>query len=101
MRLQGRGALAAGVVIVMGAMAGQGALARGGGSFALHPIPNFNLPMYVAFPPGHRNHMFVIERPGVVKVVNRDGTNKHTVLDISSRVTTDDDSALMGIAFPP
>jgi glucose/arabinose dehydrogenase len=88
-------------VIVMGAMAGQGALARGGGSFALHPIANFNLPMYVAFAPGDRNHMFVIERPGVVKVVNRDGTNKHTVLDISSRVTTDDDSALMGIAFPP
>ncbi len=104
MRLQGRGLLAAGVVIaaiLVGAMAGGTALARGGGSLPLRPVADFNQPMYVAFAPGDTQHMWVLERPGVVKVVNRDGTQKRTVLDISSRVTTDDDSALMGIAFPP
>lgn len=104
MRLQGRGLVAAGVVIatiVFGAVAGQGALARGGGSFVLRPVADFNLPMYVAFAPGDAQHMWVLERSGVVKVVNRDGTQERTVIDISSRVATEDDSALMGIAFPP
>jgi len=103
-RLQGRSLAAAGVVIatvVLGAMAGQGALARGSGSLVLRPVANFNNPMYVAFAPGDSQHMWVLERPGVVKVVNRNGSQERTVIDISSRVATEDDSALMGIAFPP
>jgi len=82
-------------------MAGGSALARGGGTLALQPVANFDLPMYAAFAPGDPNHIWVLERPGVVKVINRDGSSKRTVLDISSRVATEDDSALMGIAFPP
>jgi glucose/arabinose dehydrogenase len=104
MRLQGRGTLTAGVtilVIVLGVLAGGSALARGGGTPVLRGVANFNLPMYAAFAPGDPSHIWILERPGVVKVINRDGSSKRTVLDISSRVTTDDDSALMGIAFPP
>ncbi len=87
--------------ILVGAIAGGSALARGGGSLVLRPVADFNQPMYVAFALGDSKHMWVLERPGVVKVVNRDGSGEQTVIDISSRVTTDDDSALMGIAFPP
>jgi glucose/arabinose dehydrogenase len=104
MRLQGRGLLAAGVAIVailVGAVAGGSALARGGGTLVLRPVADFNNPMYVAFAPGDSQHMWVLERPGVVKVVNRNGSQERTVIDISSRVATEDDSALMGIAFPP
>ena len=79
MRLQGRGLLAAGVVIaaiLVGAMAGGSALARSGGSLPPRPVAGFNQPMYVAFAPGDTQHMWVLERSGVVKVVNRDGTQK-------------------------
>jgi glucose/arabinose dehydrogenase len=100
--LQGRRALAAGVAaiaLVAGLVAGGAAVARP--VFSLRTVANFDNPMYVAFAPGDPKHMWVLERRGVVKVVNRDGTHKHTVLDISSHVSTDNDSALMGIAFPP
>ncbi len=103
MRLQGRSLLSAGVVIgvvAIGAVTGQGALAHGGG-LVLRPVANFNQPMYAAFAPGDPKHMWVLERSGVVKVVNRDGTQQRTVIDISNRVSTDHASALMGIAFAP
>ena len=49
--------------ILVGAMAGGTALARGGGTLVLHPVADFNQPMYVAFAPGDPKHMWVLERP--------------------------------------
>jgi glucose/arabinose dehydrogenase len=85
---------------VLGAVGGHDAQARGA-VLQLRPVAKFDLPMYMAVAPGDRTHLFVLERAGLVKVVNRDGTNKQTVLNISSRVNTNEDGGLMGIAFPP
>lgn len=103
MKLQGRSLLAGGVAaaaIALGAVGGQGAQARGAG-LQLRPVAHFDQPMSAAFAPGDTKHMFVLERPGVVKVINRDGSHKRTFLDISARVNTDEDGGLMSIAFPP
>lgn len=71
------------------------------GAMTLQPVAHFQRPMFAAFAPGDPNHIWVLERSGVVKVINRDGTQKRTVLDISNRVSTAQDNGLFGIAFPP
>jgi glucose/arabinose dehydrogenase len=102
-RLHGRGALATAVAVVaiaVGVVGGGTAVARGT-VFQLSPVATFNQPMQVVSAPGDNTHLFVVERPGTIKVIKQDGTHKSTVLDITGRVDTTEDGGLMSVAFPP
>jgi len=102
-RLGGRSAVAAGVAaiaVAVGVVGGGTAVARGT-VFKLSTVATFNQPMQVVSAPGDKTHLFVVERPGTIKVIKTDGTQKRTFLDITSRVNTDEDGGLMSVAFPP
>lgn len=61
-----------------------------------------NSPLFVTAPPGDTSRLFVVERAGVIKVVNR-ATNAPigTFLDISGLVLSGGEQGLLGMAFDP
>jgi len=63
---------------------------------------SLNFPLFLTAPPGDTNRLFVVEKRGVIKVVNR-ATNAliGTFLDISSLVSTGGEQGLLGLAFDP
>ena len=66
------------------------------------PDLTFQDPVCIASPPGETNRLFVLERPGRIQVItNLANPTKTLFLDISSRVNTDVDSGLLGLAFHP
>ena len=52
----------------------------------LDPIGRFTNPVHVAAPPGDRERVFVVERPGRIRIVRDGRTNDRPFLDIRSRV---------------
>ena len=66
----------------------------------LEPIGVFNQPVYVTSAPGDPKRLFVVEKGGIVKVV--EGGVPSNFLDISADVATGDlERGLLSIAFPP
>ena len=65
-------------------------------------VGDFDQPIHVASPPRDTSRLFVVERPGRVRVI-RDGTTLPTpFLDISREVrSSDSERGLLSIAFPP
>ncbi len=66
-------------------------------------VTGLNFPMHVAAPPGDTDRLFIVERAGVIRVLN---LNNNTILptpflNISSRVNTAGEGALYSIAFHP
>jgi glucose/arabinose dehydrogenase len=59
-------------------------------------------PLFLTAPPGNTARLFVVEKGGVIKVVNR-GTNAliGTFLDISNLVSKGGEQGLLGLAFDP
>ncbi|MGH8635030.1 MAG: PQQ-dependent sugar dehydrogenase [Burkholderiales bacterium] len=85
----------------------------GGGTTAPQPHPAFTLrleqinvsftfPLFLTAPPGDTIRLFVVEKGGVIKIVDR-ATNAliETFLDISSLVSTGSEQGLLGLAFDP
>ena len=85
-------------VSVPGAGAGGGGPGNGSGDFRLRPMAFFKQPMYVHGPPGAGKLLFVVERPGKIKVLR--GNRKSTFLDIRSLVRCcDGERGLFSVAF--
>lgn len=59
-------------------------------------------PLFLTAPPGDTARLFVVEKGGVIKVVNRvTGTLIGTFLDISNLVSNGSEQGLLGLAFDP
>ena len=64
-----------------------------------------DFPLYVTAPPGDQNRLFVVEKFGLIKVLNRNtGALIGTFLDVSGQIATPtqtDERGLLGLAFDP
>lgn len=98
-------------VLLLSACGGGGsaatpALPDGGVSLHLQRIDvplSLTFPLFLTAPPGDTNRLFVVEKGGVIKIVDR-ATNVliGTFLDISNLVlSTDPERGLLGLAFDP
>jgi glucose/arabinose dehydrogenase len=63
-----------------------------------------SFPLFLTAPPGDTTRLFVVEKSGKIRIVNRDtnaliGTG--TFLDITSLVSTGSEQGLLGLAFDP
>lgn len=60
-------------------------------------------PIFLTHPPGDDMHLVVCERPGIVRVIDKDLGEPQPVplLDIAARVSTVQDNGLLGLAFDP
>ena len=63
----------------------------------LAKVGDFSSPVYVTAPLGDTTRVFVVERPGTIKVV-KDGATS-TFLDITSSVLSGDERGLLSMAF--
>jgi hypothetical protein len=64
-------------------------------------VGRFTNPVHVSAPPGDPDRLFVVERPGTVRIVKNGKTNGRPFLDIRSRVRCCDEQGLLSIAFAP
>jgi glucose/arabinose dehydrogenase len=64
-------------------------------------IGRFTNPVHVAGAPGDPNRVFVIERPGRIRIVRNGEVNSTPFLDISSRVSCCGERGLLSMAFAP
>lgn len=67
----------------------------------LDQIGRFNNPVHVSAPPGDSARVFVVERPGTIRIVRDGRTNSTPFLDIRSRVQCCGEQGLLSIAFAP
>ncbi len=70
----------------------------------LHQIGRFEQPVHLSQPPGVDSPMFVVERPGRVRVLDDGRTQREPFLDIRPAVKDDGrggEQGLLSIAFPP
>ncbi len=66
------------------------------------PTISFNQPVKLLQPPGDASRWFVLEKPGVIKVINVANPETATTwLDLSDRVDDTNESGLLGLAFHP
>lgn len=66
------------------------------------PDHTFEQPLYVTQAPGDENRLFVVEKPGVIKIVEDGEVLSKPFLDIQSRVdTSHNERGLLGLAFHP
>lgn len=74
------------------------------GAYELVDAYTFDSPLALAHPPARANQLFVAERAGRIRVISdlQQGTiEADPFLDISSRVTTNGENGLLGLAFHP
>jgi glucose/arabinose dehydrogenase len=62
-----------------------------------------NQPIFITYAPGDAQHVYVCERPGRIRVMDKDtgAVDPAPVLDITAQVNTDGDNGLLGLAFDP
>jgi glucose/arabinose dehydrogenase len=75
----------------------------GGISLAREPINvNLTFPLFATAPPGDAVRLFVVEKGGAIKIVNRNtGALIGTFLDIADLISTGSEQGLLGLAFDP
>ena len=61
----------------------------------------FDQPLYVTAPPGDASRLFVVEKTGVVRVVNHGSLLPTPFLDISGLVSNGGEQGLLSLAFDP
>jgi glucose/arabinose dehydrogenase len=72
-----------------------------GRGVALEKIGEFDEPDYVAQPPGSTD-LYVVERPGRIRIVREGRTLDEPALDIANQVSDDgQEQGLLSVAFPP
>jgi glucose/arabinose dehydrogenase len=64
-------------------------------------IGRFDMPVYVAQPPGERRRLFVVEQGGRIVVLRGGRVLRTPFLDISSQVVSGGEQGLLGLAFAP
>jgi hypothetical protein len=102
--LRARSALlvAALALLAMPAAAARARTGDGSGKVGLNPIGSFDQPVDVAAARAYPKLLFVVERPGVIRVVRAGKTLERPFLDISSRVeSVFNERGLLSVAFPP
>ena len=77
------------------------AVGDGEGGIKLAKVGDFSEPVYVAQPPGDDRDLYVVEKGGVVKVVQDGKVRGKPFLDIGDQVSTSSEQGLLSIAFPP
>jgi glucose/arabinose dehydrogenase len=71
-------------------------------SFELKPIARgFEDPVAIASVPSEPSKIFVVERRGIVAVVENGGRARRDLLDISGILSPDENAGLSSVAFPP
>ena len=89
--------LAAAVAVCIGLWAGNAS----SGLAAFTPYASgFDSPVYVTSAPGDPTTLYVVEQPGVIKIV-RNGAAVGTFLDIRSRIKSGGEQGLLSVAFHP
>jgi glucose/arabinose dehydrogenase len=68
---------------------------------AVRVATGLDQPVAFVAAPGDRDHMFIVERAGIIKVLDLRTGSIGTILDISSTVTTIGEGGLLGLAFDP
>jgi len=63
-------------------------------------LGTYDQPVFATAAPGDSERLFVVEQPGVVKVLRRDGS-VGVFLDLKDRVLAGGERGLLSIAFPP
>ncbi|MGH2841703.1 MAG: PQQ-dependent sugar dehydrogenase [Solirubrobacteraceae bacterium] len=67
----------------------------------LTSIGTFNEPVYVTSPPGDKRRVFVVERPGTIRVIRGGKRVSRPFLDLKSRVISGGEQGLLSMAFAP
>ena len=89
--------LAAAVAVCIGLWAGSAS----SGLAAFTPYASgFDSPVYVTSAPGDPTTLYVVEQPGIIKIV-RNGAAAGTFLDIRSRIKSGGEQGLLSVAFHP
>jgi len=76
-------------------------LGDGKGGVELRKVGEFDSPVHVDNAPGFKNFVFVVERPGTIRVVRRKRTLRAPFLDIRDRVECCGEEGLLSVAFAP
>src|SRR5215210_2104494 len=58
-------------------------------------------PLYVGHAGDGSNRLFIVERPGIIKVLQSGSTTPTVFLDITARVLSGGEQGLLGLAFHP
>ncbi len=91
---------AAAGALALGILAGS-ASGQGGARYEFATVVNgFDAPVDVTSAPGDPTTLYVVEQPGVIKIV-KNGSVTGTFLDIRSRVKSGGEQGLLSIAFHP
>ena len=86
-----------------GAGARSGALPVGDGEGGVRAteIGTFDQPVYVAQPPGERDDLYVVEKPGRIVLVRGGEPAAEPFLDLGGEVSTGGEQGLLSMAFAP
>ena len=71
------------------------------GSARLTKIGDFERPVLVTAPPGDARHLFVVEQPGRIRVLQDGALLPQPFLDISDEVLMTSEPGLLSLAFAP
>ncbi len=64
-------------------------------------IGTFDQPVYVSAPPGDKKRLFVVEKPGKIRVIRNGKKLSAPFLNISGDTTKDGEQGLLSVAFAP
>ena len=64
-------------------------------------VGSFDSPTFIANPPGDAHRLFVVEKPGRVRIIRDGVTLAQPFLDIAADVSSPGERGLLSIAFPP
>jgi glucose/arabinose dehydrogenase len=70
------------------------------GKVTLQKIGDFDEPDYIAQPP-ESDDLYVVERPGRIRIVRDGKTLPEPALDIADQVSAEGEQGLLSVAFPP
>ena len=77
-----------------------GQTGNGDGGVRLEKVGDFDQPLYVAQPPDSED-LYVVEKPGRIRLVRGGKVREEPVLDISDEVSDSGEQGLLSIAFAP
>jgi glucose/arabinose dehydrogenase len=81
--------------------AGQPPIGNGQGGVDLTEIADVGDPAYLAQPPGDSTRLFVVRKPGVIRLLKNGVLQPTPFLDIQDLVSENGERGLLSMAFPP
>ncbi len=73
---------------------------KGNGGVELRKLGEFEAPVHVDDAPGYKKLLFVVEQPGVIRVLRKNRVLDRPFLDIRDRVEYGGEQGLLSVAFP-